>query len=483
MAFTPTPEQQTAIDTFVRGTDMVIQAGAGAGKTSTLQKLSESMPRKRGLYIAYNGAIKEEAKRKFPRSVRCMTSHGIAFQAVGLKYKHRLKSARQNGTQAARLLDITRPLPIGKNRPQLAPWQIASYARETVKRFCYTGDDDLQTWHVPRRKGYTPEEQQVIAKKILPFARKVWDDARNPAGVLRYEHDYYLKEWLLTRPRLTDYDYLLFDEAQDANAAVTRLVLDQTHAKRIAVGDSCQAIYGWRGASDALSVFPGVQLTLTKSFRFGPAVADEANLWLDLLDAPIRIEGHDPVPSRITSDITPNAILTRSNSGAMSEAMAQMRAGRKVAIVGGGTAMAKLAEAALALMNGEPCFHPELMAFENWDQVMEYAEQEDDGADLKPLIKLIDDYGAEGVIDAAKALSDERNADVIVSTAHKSKGLEWDYVRIGDDFAERKPRPNCDDKRLIKRPEAMLAYVAVTRARLGLDAENLQWVHELDGVA
>src|SRR5690606_8774522 len=128
-----------------------------------------------------------------------------------------------------------------------------------------------------------------------PFARKVWDDACNPAGVLRYEHDYYLKSWLLTHPKLTEYDYLLFDEAQDANAAITRLVLDQTHAKRIAVGDSCQAIYGWRGASDALSVFPGVQLTLTKSFRFGPAVADEANLWLDLLDAPIRIEGHDPV--------------------------------------------------------------------------------------------------------------------------------------------------------------------------------------------
>src|SRR5690606_24975590 len=194
-------------------------------------------------------------------------------------------------------------------------------------------------------------------------------------------------------------------------------------------------------------------------------------------------EGHDPVPSRITSDITPNAILTRSNSGAMGEAMAQMRAGRKAAVVGGGTAMAKLAEAALALMDGEPCFHPELMAFQNWDQVVEYAEQEDDGADLKPLIKLIDEYGAEGVIDAANALSDERNADVIVSTAHKSKGLEWDYVRIGDDFAERKPRPNTDDQRLIKRAEANLAYVAVTRARLGLDAENLQWVHELDGIA
>ncbi|RZF02892.1 UvrD-helicase domain-containing protein [Streptomyces albidoflavus] len=480
--FKPTPEQQTAIDTFRQGTDMVIQAGAGAGKTSTLKKLAQAMPSKRGLYLAYNSSIKKEAARSFPRSVRCMTSHGIAFQAVGLKYRHRLNSARQSGTHAARLLNITRPLSTGKDRPQLAPAQIASYARETVKRFCYTDATELTTNHVPRRKGYSYDEHQALAAKILPFARRVWDDARDPNGVLRYEHDYYLKEWLLTAPRLTDYDYLLFDEAQDANAAVTRLVLQQTHAKRIAVGDSCQAIYGWRGATDALNVFPGRQLTLSKSFRFGPAVAGEANLWLDLLDAPLRIEGYDQVPSRITPNLTPDAILTRSNAGAMHEAMKQMEAGRKVALVGGGSSMIKLAEASIQLMNGEPCFHPELIAFESWEQLKDYAEQEEDGSDLIPLISLIEEHGAEGVIKAAQALTDPSSADVVVSTAHKSKGLEWDNVRIGADFAERIPREDEKGRRLIKRAEAMLIYVAVTRARLRLDAENVQWVHLLNGV-
>ncbi|MFE7965241.1 UvrD-helicase domain-containing protein [Streptomyces cellulosae] len=480
--YKPTPEQQAAIDTFASHTDMVIQAGAGAGKTSTLLALAQSRPGQRGLYIAYNSAIKKEAERKFPKSVKCATSHGLAFAPVGLKYKHRLNSARQSGTQASRLLNITKPMKISKDRPPIAPWLIASWARETVKRFCYSPDTEIQAHHVPRRKGYTFDEHQAIAKKLVRYATKVWDDAQSLNGVLRFEHDYYLKMWLLDRPQLRDYDYILFDEAQDANAAVTDLVLRQQRAQRVAVGDSSQAIYGWRGATDALNTFPGKQLTLSKSFRFGPAIAEEANVWLDLLDAPIRIQGHDPVPSRIDSGITPQAILTRTNAGAMAEAMEQMQAGRKVAIEGGGSGMAKLAEAAIALMNGQPCFHPELIAFESWDQVVDYAKNEDDGSDLLPLIDLIDEYGPEEVIKASKALTDTRSADVTVSTSHKAKGLEWDYVRIGDDWKKVKPRRKGDEPLLIQRANAMLAYVAVTRARLGLDAESLEWVDELDGV-
>ncbi|MEU9752201.1 3'-5' exonuclease [Streptomyces althioticus] len=189
------------------------------------------------------------------------------------------------------------------------------------------------------------------------------------------------------------------------------------------------------------------------------------------------------MPSRIDSGITPQAILTRTNAGAMAEAMEQMQAGRKVAIEGGGSGMAKLAEAAIALMNGQPCFHPELIAFESWDQVVDYAKNEDDGSDLLPLIDLIDEYGPEEVIKASKALTDTRSADVTVSTSHKAKGLEWDYVRIGDDWKKVKPRRKSDSEPLlIQRPTAMFAYVAVTRARLGLDAESLEWVDELDGV-
>ena len=107
--------------------------------------------------------------------------------------------------------------------------------------------------------------------------------------------------------------------------------------------------------------------------------------------------------------------------------------------------------------------------------------QDDDGADLKPMVDLIDQHGPDGVIRAVKALADEKNAQVTVSTAHKSKGREWGTVKIGDDFYP--PRPDLETKKLlVPKPLAMLAYVAVTRAREVLDCGSLAWVSEVDGV-
>ncbi|MFC8536758.1 UvrD-helicase domain-containing protein [Streptomyces sp. NPDC057249] len=91
----------------------------------------------------------------------------------------------------------------------------------------------------------------------------------------------------MSRPRLRA-DFLLLDEAQDANPVIADLVQNQD-AQRIAVGDSAQAIYGWRGAVDALATWPAqLRLYLQQSWGFGPAIADHENLRLTQIGAPIR---------------------------------------------------------------------------------------------------------------------------------------------------------------------------------------------------
>lgn len=74
-----------------------------------------------------------------------------------------------------------------------------------------------------------------------------------------------------------------------------------------------------------------------------------------------------------------------------------------------------------------------------------------------------------------QALKDS-GVDVVVSTAHKSKGLEWGRVRIGDDFFE--PRLDKDTGKMImpSQEEMKLNYVAVTRAEKALDLGSLKWV-------
>ena len=87
---TPTGEQQAIIDACQRGGNLVIEAGAGTGKTSTLRLVAATQPRRRGLYVAYNKATATDAKRSFPASVTCATAHSLAFRTVGRRFAHRL---------------------------------------------------------------------------------------------------------------------------------------------------------------------------------------------------------------------------------------------------------------------------------------------------------------------------------------------------------------------------------------------------------
>jgi len=57
----PTPEQQAIGAAFGTGENLVIEAGAGAGKTSTLKMIAQQAGRKRGLYLAFNRSIVDDA--------------------------------------------------------------------------------------------------------------------------------------------------------------------------------------------------------------------------------------------------------------------------------------------------------------------------------------------------------------------------------------------------------------------------------------
>lgn len=348
---------------------------------------------------------------------------------------------------------------------------------ETVGRYCRTADDELGAHNVPAVNGVDdPAAVAFLASTVLPLAVDAWADLREVRGKLRFQHDHYLKMWALTRPTLAA-DYILFDEAQDADPLISAVVQAQP-CQLIAVGDECQAIYGWRGAVDALATWPAdTRLYLSQSWRFGPAVADEANKWLTLLHAKLRLTGTPTVASRLGPAERAKAILCRTNAEAISQAMAAMDAGRRAGLVGGGAAIKRLAQAAQNLQAGKPTEHPELFAFKSWAEVREYVRQDSAGGDLATLVRLVDDVGAAEIIAAADRLADERYAEVVISTAHKAKGREWDSVRIGQDF--RQPKADEDGKPgQVPRGEAMLAYVAITRAKKQLDRGGLAWIDD-----
>jgi len=412
--------------------------------------------------------------------VVCKTAHAFAFGSVGKFYKHRLDAPRLPARVTAQLLGINEPLKLGDDVPWLAPQQTARIVMATVERFCQSADTFITRRHIPKIRGFEADAARTaLADAIGPYARHAWEDITRIEGKLRFTHDCYLKLWQLTDPDLRA-DYVLLDEAQDANPAVAAVVDGQHTAQRILVGDRCQAIYGWRGAVDAMQKFTGESRYLSQSFRFGQAIADEANKWLRVLDAQLRLTGFDQIDSRVELLTNADAILCRSNGGAINHVINAIAAGRRVALVGGGDDIRRYAEAAQQLLRHEPCSHPELVAFSSWHEVHDYVEQDSGGSDLKVIVDLIDKHGPEALIRLSGQLVAEDRADVVISTAHKAKGREWPTVRISDDFREPKPHP-ITGLASIPPEDAMLAYVAVTRAQHVLDREGLAWVDNWDG--
>lgn len=469
----PTAEQQAIIDAAPTGEHLTIEAGAGSGKTSTLKLVAAAMPNRRGVYLAYNKAIATDAEKSFPNNVTCKTAHSFAYGAVGRDYRDRLNAGRIPAYRAAQILGIREAVKVDDQT--ITEKHLARLVSETVQRFCYSNDREITPRHVPFVNGVERAGQRELARYLAPIAQRAWDtDLTQKDGKLRFTHDMYLKMWILTDPQFNA-DYVLLDEAQDSNPAVAGLVARQ-RGQQILVGDRCQAIYGWRGATDAMEHFDGQRFYLSQSFRFGSAVAAEANKWLTLLDSPLRLTGFDQIPSRVEDLDTPDAILCRSNGGAIGRVISAMKAGRRAALVGGGNDIRRMAEAAQSLQQGRPTGHPELFAFGSWAEVQEYVAS-GEGKDLEVMVKLVDRHGADELIRVCDRLTDERYADVVVSTAHKAKGREWNRVQIATDFPE--PKSTDEDKApKVAREDAMLAYVAVTRAQLVLDREGLAWVDD-----
>jgi hypothetical protein len=280
-------------------------------------------------------------------------------------------------------------------------------------------------------------------------------------------------------------DGLVTHNCQDVNACMREVILQQAdHAQLIFVGDSQQSIYAFRGAEDSLPImarrFPEArQLPLTQSWRFGPALAELANLFLQLLGSPLRLQGNPAVETVIGPVPVPDAIICRTNATAVAEAVTAIDSGMRVAFASDrGDDVIAFARAARDLKNRRRTRHPELAQFRDWDEVTECAYSGDDTyRHLQTFVRLIKDHGPDDLIAILGGLVSEKEPhDLTVGTVHQAKGLEWDRVRIAGDFKGPAEDPATGEITMPSGEELRGMYVAVTRARKNLDPGPLSWV-------
>ena len=481
-----TDEQETILSSTG---NIKINAVAGSGKTTTLVEYAKRQkPGSRILYLAFNRSVRMEAIKRFGdqglKNVDVQTAHSLAFRRIAAPLGYKIVPGYKIPDLAA-TLGITQ---VGRDLH--SKYLIAGHILKFAGMFCNSAKSKVQeldyraTISDPSARAAASRYYDHIEKGTRRFLALM--DRKELAAT----HDFYLKKFQLSRPVL-GYDVILFDEGQDASSAMLDVFLSQS-GKKVIVGDVHQQIYGWRHAVNALKQVDFSNFTLSTSFRFNGHVAELAMQclsWKRLIGEEVAacIKGVGK-----NSKVASRATIARTNLALLKSAIDMVqndRSMKKIYFEGNFNSYTYAADGAsiydvlnLYMDKTNAVRDPLIASMGSFDELEEYAEKSED-QELKMLIDIVEEYGPR-IPALLKKISERHVADgergkanMIFSTLHRCKGMEYDEVTLTQDFITedriKKQISSGGKNQPIDRnkinEEINLAYVAVTRSRNYLD--------------
>ncbi len=465
--------------------DLVVNAVAGSGKTTTLAGYALRRRQQKILYLAFNNSVKQEAISKFRKlgldHVTVETAHSLALKNGPIR-RPKIAPSNYQPYDLKQVLrfqvkDAVTDMKFGKHVLQLA----VAFCNSHVKRV-----SDVEYFKLlsnPEEIGFVTEYYEQIEWN----ARKWLGMMKN--GEIDMIHDFYLKMYQLGDPDLSRYDCILFDEAQDASPVMLD-VFKQQSATKVMVGDEHQQIYSWRYAVNAMQVSDFQKKYLSTSYRFNQEVAELAR---SVLSTKNHIE-YTVVPDikgqgQATAEKV-NATLGRTNGAILVDVIEKLVDTETIKSVyfeghfqsytyadEGGSVYDVLN---LYLGNYGAIRNPMVKQFNDFLELQEYTDESGD-APMKGIIDIVMKYGRElpRLINCIKEShvdhQDKEGADMIYSTVHKAKGMEYDCVRLLDDFLGedkltellKNPDFEANPNRLLE--DINILYVALTRTKTKVD--------------
>lgn len=447
---------------------LAVQAGAGAAKTTTLCEYAAARPSSRILYLAFNKSIQLEAQERMPANVTSRTTHSVSWR----------KAAELFGARAKDRVGNTYPSSIARAFGCGA--LTATAALQTIARWCGALEPKIGQQHVPPELAARMADPSVV----VAVARDAWSAmVQGRVPDIKLPHDGYLKLFQMEQPVLRGFDTILVDEAQDLNLCTFDIVCRQCGGV-VMVGDEAQGIYSFRGAMNALAIFEADErLPLTRSFRFGEGIAAVANALLSAFKPSFeqRLVGvGEPKRTRFTVDTKKGfAVIARTNACIFEEAVSFLALNRRFHFVGGteGYKLEKILDAYYLSCGDRGLMRdPYLKSFESFEALASLAEEAED-PELKHLVRVVAEYGhrVPDLVDEIKSRHVELNKEawrrfdgIFLSTAHKSKGLEFDQVWLADDYMRFFEDGKEVDPEEVVQEEVHILYVALTRARAAI---------------
>lgn len=478
MSFKPTDEQSEILEAFKINNVLKVNSIAGAGKSSTLMLLAQEN-KQPSLYVCFNKQNATEAATKFPDHTECRTMHSLAYSVYGKALAHKITTydavyinRGRTGKEIVNLYSIDDfKLARSKQADVIPARKIAVLAKETVSRFQNSDALSINEKHIPfgeidkLSKTHKRFKADKFKQEVLDVANKLWTDKVNPHSPVKADHDTYQKLYQLSSPVLP-FDVIYLDEAQDSSPVVLDIIAKQTHCKKVYVGDTYQSIYAFRQAVNAMELITAPTYLLSKSFRYGDEVASLAKY---IINDAIDVKGDETINSKLyftqhpdTNDIDKYTMIFRTNSALLERAVEMIGMGVKVKCEIDANKFKSMISSSKSLFVGDVrnIKDDEIAVYSNWNEMLEDSK---DNPEIKRLVDIVlgnKVYTYVTALDSLIKASKQKDIkyDVLLTTAHKSKGMEWDNVVIADDFNTE----SIFDKR--EQQEVNLYYVACTRA-------------------
>ena len=502
--FVPSKYQTAIFDQILHGTGhIVVEAAAGAGKTTTLIKCLELIPEdKKILMVAFNRDIVEELTKKTKKfeNVDVKTLHGLGFTMIKrnlpttsivpepFKYESHIRNFIRDYTTI--------------NLRRLSPKDYFKYM-DNIKKYvdfgrfylCQT-EKDLE--FIETRYGIeTFADEKSVALKIMEWGKNHLED-------IDYTDMVWLPHVLNLKPLGLLYDFIMVDECQDMNKAERELVLKcfKMGTRLISIGDRNQCLYSFAGAdpesfNKILSIPNTTCLPLSISYRCGRNIVDYAKQIVPSIEWNEAGGREGKVLYDVPLDMVEDGdmILCRNNAPLIQVYNEFLKIGKKAFIRGKdiGSNLKKLVISTKQDVINADCRFDGLFVrlyddlFTTRNNIMVRSGIDAQTALKSPIIENKMDMIkaleilSEGInqtdelikrIDEIFPKGDKKGTGIALSTIHKAKGLEANNVYI---VCPSLMPSKAAQKDWEIRQEQNLMYVAYTRAK-----DTLGFIDEKD---
>lgn len=489
-----TKEQENIVNSSLES--FKINAVAGSGKTTTLLLYAQKNPHLKILYLAYNKSLQISILEKLNtfkiQNLHTSTIHSLAYnktRAFDYSLTNELKPHILDRFLSYYELDNNQKTFYASNL-------YLAVLKDLVNFYCNSSliniDEKLIDAFI-KQSDFEAQYLELINKK----KSKLLEHLKAVLGAMKRKeieatHDFYLKMYYLSKNLSKDinYDLILIDEAQDISDVMIAIV-ENFGKKRVYVGDSFQQIYSFRYATNALFKIDLPAYNLSHSFRFSNSYAKTLEILLNkayTLNGGKKlvlhgIDSSTKVGLEFIDFSKQFTVISRTTFNLMQEIIKYINSKKKLYFEGGYSSYSFMNQTVYSIFylknrKNEKITIEELKNFSSIYELESFAKETKNQEYLN-IIKFINTYGDNifEINNKTKSLvtTIKEEADIIFTTTHKAKGMEYEQVIMLDDFISKKDILNTKKSLSYSQinEELNIFYVASTRVKKAIALTSL----------